>query len=83
MQLWGEYVFAGPGLLTGIGVGGRVDRFDPDTDEDENAYLLWTPLVNLYFGKVFKLQANVDVLAPESDERETESAFRLQAQVVL
>ena len=83
MQLWGEYVFAGPGLLTGIGVGGRVDRFDPDTDEDENAYVLWTPLVNLYFGKVFKLQADVDLLAPESDERETESAFRLQAQVVL
>ena len=83
MQLWGEYVFAGPGLLTGVGLGGRVDRFDPDTDEDENAYVLWTPLVNLYFGKVFKVQANVDVLAPESDERETETAFRLQATVVL
>lgn len=83
LQLWGEYVFKGPGALTGIGLGGRVDRFDPDTDADENAFVLWTPLVNLYFGKAFKLQANLDVLSPESDERETESAVRVQAQLVL
>ena len=83
MQVWGEYVLRGRGALTGIGIGGRVDRFDPDSDADENAYVLWTPLVNLYFGKAFKLQANLDVLSPESDERETESALRIQAQVVL
>jgi hypothetical protein len=83
MQLWGEYVFQGPGALTGIGLGGRIDRFDPDTDADDNAFLLWTPLVNLYFGKAFKLQANLDVLSPESEERDQESAVRIQAQVVL
>lgn len=81
MLVWGEYVFHGPGALTGIGLGGRVDRFDPDTDADDNAFLLWTPLVNLYFTKAFKVQANLDVLSPESDERE--SAVRIQAQVVL
>ncbi|HET6639382.1 MAG TPA: porin [Gemmatimonadota bacterium] len=83
MQVWGEYVFRGTGALTGIGLGGRVDRFDPDTDADEDAFLLWTPLVNLYFGKAFKLQANVDLLSPESEERDRESAVRIQAQVVL
>lgn len=83
MQVWGEYVFRGPGALTGIGLGGRVDRFDPDIDADDDAFLLWTPLVNLYFGKAFKLQANVDVLSSESEERDRESALRIQAQVVL
>jgi hypothetical protein len=83
MQVWGEYVFQGSGALTGIGLGGRVDRFDPDADADQNAFVLWTPLVNLYFGKAFKLQANLDVLSPESDERERESALRVQAQLVL
>lgn len=83
MQVWGEYVFQGPGALTGIGLGGRVDRFDPDTDADDNAFVLWTPLVNLYFGRAFKLQANLDVLSPESEERDQESAVRIQAQVVL
>ncbi|HYO47122.1 MAG TPA: porin [Gemmatimonadota bacterium] len=83
VQVWGEYVFKGPGALTGIGLGGRVDRFDPDTDADENAFVLWTPLVNLYFGKAFKLQANVDLLSPQSDEREKESAVKVQAQLVL
>ncbi|HEY7472375.1 MAG TPA: porin [Gemmatimonadota bacterium] len=83
MQVWGEYVLVGPGALTGIGIGGRVDRFDPDTDADENAFVLWTPLVNLYFGKAFKLQANVDALSPESEERDRESALRIQAQLVL
>lgn len=82
-QLWGEYVIQGPGILSGIGIGGRVDRFDPDTDEDGDAYLLLTPLVNLYFGRVFKLQTNVDVLSPESEERDSETAFRIQAQLVL
>jgi hypothetical protein len=83
MQIWGEYVFRGWGALTGVGLGGRVDRFDPDTDVDDDAFLLWTPLVNLYFGKAFKLQANLDVLSPESEERDRESAVRIQAQVVL
>jgi hypothetical protein len=83
MQVWGEFVLPGTGALTGIGIGGRVDRFDPDTDADENAYVLWTPLVNLYFGKAFKLQANLDVLSPESDARDRESAVRMQAQLVL
>lgn len=83
MQVWGEYMFKGAGALTGIGLGGRVDRFDPDTDADDDAFLLWTPLVNLYFGKAFKLQANMDVLSPESEERDQESAVRIQAQVVL
>ena len=83
MQVWGEYVFHGRGALTGIGLGGRVDRFDPDTDTADDAFLLWTPLVNLYFGKAFKLQANLDVLSPQSDERDSESAVRIQAQMVL
>jgi hypothetical protein len=83
LQVWGEYVFRGPGALTGIGLGGRVDRFDPDTGADDDAFLLWTPLVNLYFGSAFKLQANLDVLSPESDERDQESAVRVQAQIVL
>ena len=83
LQVWGEYVFRGGGALTGIGLGGRVDRFDPDTDAGNDAFLLWTPLVNLYFGRAFKLQANLDVLSPESDERDRESAVRIQAQVVL
>ena len=83
LQVWGEYVFRGRGALTGIGLGGRIDRFDPDTDTEDDAFLLWTPLVNLYFGRAFKLQANVDVLSPESDERDRESAVRIQAQLAL
>lgn len=83
MQVWGEYVFQGTGALTGIGLGGRIDRFDPDADARDDAFLLWTPLVNLYFGKAFKLQANLDVLSPENEERDQESAVRIQTQLVL
>ena len=62
MQVWGEYVLHGRGALKGIGLGGRVDRFDPDTDAADDAFLLWTPLVNLYFGEAFKLQAKVFIV---------------------
>jgi hypothetical protein len=84
VQAWGEYVVStGRGFLSEVGAVVRVDRFDPDTDTDDDASVLLTPGVNLYFGEKVKLQINQDWLLPEADEAESESAFRAQLQVLL
>jgi hypothetical protein len=84
VQTWGEYVFStGTDLLSEFGIVARVDRFDPDTDTDDDASVLLTPGVNLYFGEKVKLQINHDWMHPEADDAESESAFRAQLQVLL
>lgn len=82
-QGWGEYLFeTGGDILTGVAPAFRADRFDPNTDTDEDANLLLTPGLNLYLGKNVKTQLNYDILVPEGETRETESAFRFQTQVL-
>jgi hypothetical protein len=83
VQAWGEYLLKLDGALTGIGPAFRIDRFDPDTDGDDDANLLLTPGLNLYAGKNVKLQLNYDVVVTEGDEVDDESAFRIQGQVLL
>ncbi|HET6340775.1 MAG TPA: porin [Gemmatimonadota bacterium] len=84
VQAWGEYVIStGREFLSEIGAVVRVDRFDPDTDTEDDASLLLTPGVNLYFGEKVKLQINHDRLLPEADAAESESAFRAQLQLLL
>ena len=53
------------------------------TDAEDDASVLLTPGVNLYFGEKVKLQINQDWLLAEADETESESAFRAQLQVLL
>lgn len=83
VQGWGEYLFMLDGPISGVGAAVRVDRFDPDTDGDDDANLLLTPGLNLYAGKNVKLQLNYDVVVTEGDEVDDESAFRIQGQVLL
>jgi hypothetical protein len=84
VQAWGEYVVStGRGFLREIGAVVRVDRFDPDIDTDDDASVLLTPGVNLYFGEKVKLQINHDWLLPEADAAESETAFRAQLQLLL
>ena len=84
VQTWGEYVLsAEAGPLSEVGVVLRIDRFDPDTDAEDDASVILTPGVNLYFGEKVKLQINQDWLLAEADETESESAFRAQLQVLL
>ena len=72
----------GKALLTSWAPAFRADRFDPDSDADDDASLLLTPGLNLYFGPNVKLQLNVDVNVPQSDGLDTETAFRGQAQLL-
>lgn len=84
VQAWGEYVVStGRRFLSEVGAVVRVDRFDPDTDTEDDASVLLTPGVNLYFGEKVKLQVNQDWLLAENDDVESESAFRAQLQLLL
>jgi hypothetical protein len=83
LQGWGEVLFqTGAAVLTSWAPAFRADWFDPDDDLDDDANLLLTPGLNLYFGSNVKLQLNVDVNLPESDGLDTETAFRTQAQLL-
>ena len=83
LQGWAEYLIrTGSDLLDAVGLVLRADRFDPDTDADEDANVLVTPGLNVYHSTVFKAQANYDVSIPQSDELDTESAFRLQIKLL-
>jgi hypothetical protein len=83
LQGWGEFLFqTDKALLTSWAPAFRADRFDPDSDADDDASLLLTPGLNLYFGPNVKLQLNVDVNIPQSDGLDTETAFRTQAQLL-
>ena len=80
----GEYVVStGRRFLSEVGAVVRVDRFDPDTDTEDDASVLLTPGVNLYFWEKVKLQVNQDWLLAENDDVESESAFRAQLQLLL
>jgi hypothetical protein len=83
LQAWGEYLvsLAGP-VVTALAPAFRADRFDPDTDVSDDANVLLTPGLNVYFGSNVKAQLNVDVLVPEDDALETESAVRVQTQLL-
>lgn len=81
-QGWAEYrIETGGSVLTAIAPAARLDRFDPDTDQDDDANLFATFGLNLYFGKAFKIQANWERLDPEGDV-DAESALRLQSMVL-
>jgi hypothetical protein len=83
LQGWGEFLLTtGGDLLTAWAPAFRADQFDPDTGADDDASLLLTPGLNLYFGSNVKLQLNVDVNVPQSDALDTETAFRTQAQLL-
>lgn len=83
VQGWGEYLIElEADVLTGWAPAFRADRFDPNTDADDDGNLLLTPGLNLYFGETVKAQLNYDVLVPEDDGRDTESAFRIQTQLL-
>jgi len=59
----------------------RIDRTDPDTDKDEDAAVLITPGLNLYFHKSVRLMFNYDFVLFQ-DDRDTESAFQFRAQYI-
>jgi hypothetical protein len=83
LQGWIELLLPVSGtILTGVAPAFRADHFDPDTDADDDATLLLTPGLNLYFGSNAKLQVNYDVLDPEASDVDGESAFRLQTQLL-
>jgi hypothetical protein len=80
VQGWGELLInTNARVVTGIAPAFRIDRFDPDTDADNDGNLFVTPGLNVYWGKNFKLQLNYDFLIPEDDALDTESAFRFQS----
>ncbi|MCI0527044.1 MAG: hypothetical protein L0Y56_06325, partial [Nitrospira sp.] len=60
----------------------RFDYADPDQDNDDDAAYLITPGINLYLQKSVRLMFNYDIVSFQSDTRDTESAFRFQAQYV-
>jgi hypothetical protein len=83
LQGLGEFLLTtGGSLLTAWAPAFRADQFDPDTGADDDASLLLTPGLNLYFGPNVKLQLNLDVNLPQSDALDTETAFRTQAQLL-
>ncbi len=54
---------------------------DPRRDVEEDAGLLLTPGINLYFHGRNRLMVNYDVFVPEGDRFETERSFKVQAQL--
>jgi hypothetical protein len=80
---WGEFLLpVSAAFLTGVAPAFRADRFDPNTDADDDSFFLWTPGLNLYFGSVARWQFNFDVLDPSADGKDTISGFRTQAQLL-
>jgi hypothetical protein len=88
---WSEFLFPvsaafltgiAPAFLTGIAPAFRADRFDPNTDADDDSLFLWTPGLNLYFGSTARWQLNFDVLDPAAEGRDTISGFRTQVQLL-
>ncbi len=80
---WAEWLVAFEDrLLSGVGPALRADRFDPDDSADDDALVLLTPGINLYFGSSAKLQVNYDVVTFQNDDVASESALRLQTQLV-
>ncbi len=82
LQAWGELLLPLEGFVSAVAPAFRADRFDPDTGTDDDANLLLTPGLNVYVGPNVKTQLNYDVLVPQGDGRDTESAFRFQAQLL-
>jgi hypothetical protein len=64
--------------IEGIEPMARVSYGDPDDSVDDDAGLLLTPGVNLYFIGRNRLMFNWDVFVPESDRFETQHAGRAQ-----
>jgi hypothetical protein len=81
VQGWAEYLLP-VGEDLALAPAFRADRFDPDTETEDDANLLLTPGANLYYGKNFKAQANLDFYVPSDDTLDTESVFRFQTQVL-
>jgi hypothetical protein len=83
MQGWIELLLPVSGsLVSGVGPAFRADRFDPNTNVDDDAALFLTPGLNVYFGPNAKVQVNYDILDLEEQDVDGESAFRLQTQVL-
>ena len=70
------------GRLKGIEPLVRASWGDPDTAGAEDSGTLLTAGVNAYFGGRNRLMLNWDVYAGANDDIGTESALRLQAQVL-
>lgn len=82
-QTWGEYVVStGARVISGVAPAFRVDRLDPNTDGENSGNWFLTPGVNVYFAQNFKLAVNYEFLIPDADELDTESALRVQTQLI-
>jgi hypothetical protein len=68
----------GSGRIEGIEPVARVSWGDPDDDREEDAGLLVTPGLNLYFFGRNRLMFNWDIYMPQNDEIETHHAGRAQ-----
>jgi hypothetical protein len=60
---------------------GRASWGDPSTDRADDAGMLLTPGLNLYFHGRNRLMANWDVFVPQAERFETRHALRLQTQL--
>lgn len=67
--------------LEGVEVVGRVSVGDPDTDVDDDAGLLFTPGLNLYFSGRNRLMFNWDLYTGDDRLADAQHAFRGQLQV--
>jgi hypothetical protein len=69
------------GRVEGIEPLFRVSWGDPNREVEDDAAMLLTPGVNLYFGGRNRLQLNWDFFVPQGDRFETHHALRAQAQM--
>ena len=69
------------GRVEGIEPLFRVSWGDPNREVEEDAAILFTPGVNLYFAGRNRLQLNWDFFVPQGDRFETHHALRAQAQM--
>lgn len=69
------------GRVEGIEPAFRVSWGDPNREVEDDAGMLLTPGVNLYFLGKTRLQFNWDVYMPQGDRFDTHHALRAQAQI--
>jgi hypothetical protein len=67
--------------IEGIEPAFRVSWGDPDREADDDAGMLITPGINLYFMGRTRLMLNWDVYMPQGDRFDTKHALRAQAQL--
>jgi hypothetical protein len=72
------FLRTGSGRIEGIEPVARVSWGDPDDDVEEDAGLLVTPGINLYFFGRNRLMFNWDIYMAQNDAIETQHAGRAQ-----